>query len=202
MPALELTPAAREHIHAALARATPPRDHLRIEARVGARGFEYRLAAASAGDVSEDDVVLLQDGFRIVLDPETASWLDGARLDHRETLLESGFRFDNPNPPPSPTLPTGDRDDLTGTIADRVLRLLDTEINPAVATHGGRVELDCIEGEVVYLRFGGGCHGCGLVDVTLKQGIETRIRELVPEIRAVVDTTDHASGETPFYRDS
>jgi Fe/S biogenesis protein NfuA len=202
MPALELTPAARERIHAALARATPPRGHLRIEARVGTRGFEYRLAAASGGDISEDDVVFDQDGFRVVLDPETASRLDGARLDYRETLLESGFRFDNPNPPPSPALPTGDRQDLTGTIAEKVQRLLDTEINPAVAAHGGRVELDRLEDDVVYLRFGGGCHGCGLVDVTLKQGIETRIRELVPEISAVVDTTDHAAGETPFYRES
>ena len=197
---LEITSAACEKIHASLGRAEPPRDHLRIEAKAGVRGFEYRLAAASGDEVGTDDLVLAQEGFRVVLDRQSASWLRGAKLDYRETLLESGFRFDNPNLPPSPTLPSGSRADLTGSTADRVRRLLDTEINPAVAAHGGRVGLVGIEGGVVYLSFGGGCHGCGLVDVTLKQGIETRIKELVPEIERVVDTTDHAAGENPFYR--
>ena len=197
---LELTPVAREKIHAALERAAPPRDHLRIEARAGSAGFEYRLAAANRDDLSEDDLVFDQGSFRIVLDRRSAGWLEGARLDYRETLLESGFRFDNPNPPPTPTLPSGSRDDLTGSAAENVRRLLDTEINPAVAAHGGRVTLAGVEDGVVYLTFGGGCHGCGLVDVTLKQGIESRIKELLPEIERVVDTTDHAAGENPFYR--
>ncbi|HEY7472826.1 MAG TPA: NifU family protein [Gemmatimonadota bacterium] len=197
---IEITPVAREKIQTSLGRAEPPRDHLRIEARAAARGFEYRLAAASGEEIRPDDVVLDEGSFRVVLDTQSAQWLEGARLDYRETLLESGFRFDNPNPPPSPALPEGSRDDLTGSTADKVRRLLDAEINPAVAAHGGRVGLVGVEGGVVYLSFGGGCHGCGLVDVTLKQGIETRIRELVPEIERVVDTTDHAAGENPFYR--
>ena len=197
---LELTPAAREKIRAALERATPPRDHLRIEARPGKGGFEYRLAAVSSGEVREDDLVLDEDGFRIVLDGESAGWLRGARLDHRETLLESGFRFENPNPAPSPAIPSGARTDLTGTTAEKIRLLLDTEINPAVAAHGGRVELAGVEEGVVYLSFGGGCHGCGLVDVTLKQGIETRLKGVLPEILRVVDTTDHAAGANPFYR--
>lgn len=197
---LELTPVAREKIRAALEGAAPPRDHLRIEARPGRAGFEYRLAAAAGDELSEDDLVLDQGGFRIVLDPDSAGWLRGARLDYRDTLIESGFRFENPNPPPSPTIPSGARADLTGTTAEKIRRLLDTEINPAVAAHGGRVELAGVENEVVYLSFGGGCHGCGLVDVTLKQGIETRLKELLPEIERVVDTTDHAAGTNPFYR--
>jgi Fe/S biogenesis protein NfuA len=197
---VELTPVAREKIRAALERATPPRDHLRIETRPGRSGFEYRLAAMAAEELREDDVVVDEDGFRIVLDGESAGWLRGARLDYRETLLESGFRFENPNPPPSPTIPSGARADLTGTTAEKIRRLLDTEINPAVAAHGGRVELAGVEDRVVYLSFGGGCHGCGLVDVTHKQGIETRLKELLPEIEQVVDTTDHAAGANPFYR--
>ena len=196
---LELTPAARQKIRAALERVSPPRDHLRLEARPGRNGFEYRLAAMAVDDVRQDDLVQDEGGFRIVLDGESAGWLRGARLDYRETLLESGFRFENPNPPPSPTIPSGARDDLTGTTADKIRRLLETEINPAVAAHGGRVELAGVEGAVVYLSFGGGCHGCGLVDVTLKQGIETRLKEVLPEIERVVDTTDHAAGANPFY---
>ncbi len=196
---LELTPVAREKIRAALERASPPRDHLRIEARPGRAGFQYRLAAMAGDELSDNDLVLDEGSFRIVLDRESAGWLRGSRLDYRETLLESGFRFENPNPPPSPTIPSGARADLIGTTAEKVRRLLDSEINPAVAAHGGRVELAGVEEGVVYLSFGGGCHGCGLVDVTLKQGIETRLKELLPEIERVVDTTDHAAGANPFY---
>jgi Fe/S biogenesis protein NfuA len=197
---IELTPVADEKIRSALTSAEPPRDHLRIEARPGSGGFQYRLEAGSSEVLNPDDVVLHREGFRIVLDRQSAEWLEGARLDYRETLMDSGFRFENPNPPPVPAIASGTRDDLTGTTADKVQRLLDTEINPAVAAHGGRVALAGVEPGVVYLRFGGGCHGCGLVDVTLKQGIESRIKELLPEIERVVDTTDHAAGENPFYR--
>lgn len=197
---LELSPVARKKIEAALERATPPRDHLRIEVRPGKAGFEYRLAAAAGDEVGKDDLVQDEGSFRIVLDSESAGWLRGARLDYRETLLETGFRFENPNPPPSPTIPSGARADLTGSTADKIRRLLETEINPAVAAHGGRVELAGVEDGVAYLSFGGGCHGCGLVDVTLKQGIETRLKDLLPEIERVVDTTDHAAGANPFYR--
>ena len=196
---IELTPAAHSRIRTALERADPPRTHLRIEARPGAKGLDYRLAAVDEADVTEDDAVLEQGGFRIVVDADSASWISGARIDYLETLLESGFRFDNPNSPPTPALPSGARADLTGSVADRVRLLLDSEINPAVAAHGGRIELAGIEDGVVYLSFGGGCHGCGLVDVTLKQGVEARLRELVPEIQGVVDTTDHATGRNPYY---
>jgi Fe/S biogenesis protein NfuA len=197
---IELTPEADEKIRSALTSAEPPRDHLRIEARPGSGGFQYRLAAGGSEDLGPEDVVVHREGFRIVLDRQSAEWLEGARLDYRETLMDSGFRFENPNPPPMPAIASGSRDDLTGTVADKVQRLLDTEINPAVAAHGGRVALTGVEQGVVYLRFGGGCHGCGLVDVTLKQGIESRIKEVLPEIERVVDTTDHAAGENPFYR--
>lgn len=197
---LELTAAAREKIRAALESASPPRDHLRIEAHPGRSGFEYRLAAVAGEEVREDDLVLDEGEFRIVLAGDSVGWLRGARLDYRETLLESGFKFVNPNPPPTPTIPSGARTDLTGTIAEKIRLLLDTEINPAVAAHGGRVELAGVEKGVVYLSFGGGCHGCGLVDLTLKQGIETRLKEVLPEIERVIDTTDHAAGANPFYR--
>ncbi len=197
---LQITPTADARIQASLAGADPPRTLLRIEAHAGVKGFEYRLAAADESDIGEGDSVVDQGSFRVVIDAESARWLAGARLDWRESLLESGFRFDNPNPPPTPAIPSGARDDLLGSATEKVSRILDSEINPAVAAHGGRVELAGVEDGVVFLRFGGGCHGCGLVDVTLKQGVEARIKELMPEIERVVDTTDHAAGQTPFYR--
>ncbi|MDA1132352.1 MAG: NifU family protein [Proteobacteria bacterium] len=81
-----------------------------------------------------------------------------------------------------------------------VQEILDNEINPGVASHGGNVKLIDVADHTVYLEFGGGCHGCGMVDVTLKQGVETRIMEAVPTITAVLDITDHAEGTNPYYQ--
>ncbi len=77
--------------------------------------------------------------------------------------------------------------------------LLDREINPAVAQHGGYVELIDVKKNNVFLRRGGGCQGCGAADVTLKQGIEKAIRQLVPRVGEILDTTDHAAGRNPYY---
>ncbi len=81
----------------------------------------------------------------------------------------------------------------------KVQDVIDTMINPAVAGHGGFVELIDIQDSRVYLAMGGGCQGCGAADITLKAGIERLLREEIPEISEVLDTTDHASGENPYY---
>jgi Fe-S cluster biogenesis protein NfuA len=84
-------------------------------------------------------------------------------------------------------------------LKQRVQRLLNDQINPGVASHGGFVELIDVENNNVYLRLGGGCQGCGAADVTLKMGIERLIREEVPQVYQVLDVTDHASGQNPYY---
>lgn len=196
---LTLTDDARERIRTSFAAADPPRTHLRIRVELENGSFAYRLAGMTEGEIESDDHELPQGAFTVVLDPDSADRLEGATLDWRDSLIESGFVFDNPNTPASPVLPTGERDDLEGPVSDRVRMLLENEINPAIAAHGGRVTLVDVKDDRVYLAFGGGCHGCGMVDVTLKQGIETRIREAVPEVAEVVDTTDHSTGENPYY---
>ena len=87
-------------------------------------------------------------------------------------------------------------------LKSRVQDLIETMINPAVAGHGGFVELIDVQDNRVYLQMGGGCQGCGAADVTLKQGIERLIKEELPEIEEVLDTTDHASGDNPYYQPS
>ncbi len=87
-------------------------------------------------------------------------------------------------------------------IRKRIQQLLDREINPAVGMHGGWVELIDVKKNSVYLRLGGGCQGCGAADVTLKMGIEKSIRELIPEVGEILDTTDHAAGRNPYYQPS
>lgn len=81
----------------------------------------------------------------------------------------------------------------------KVQELIENMINPAVAGHGGWVELIDVQDKRVYLQMGGGCQGCGAADVTLKSGIERLLREELPEIEEVLDTTDHASGSNPYY---
>jgi Fe-S cluster biogenesis protein NfuA len=95
-------------------------------------------------------------------------------------------------------------DDIPGEeeIRARVQHLLDTEINPAVGSHGGWVELRGVQGNNVFLQLGGGCQGCGMADVTLKQGIETLLRKEIPELGEVLDQTDHAAGRNPYYAQS
>jgi Fe-S cluster biogenesis protein NfuA len=85
------------------------------------------------------------------------------------------------------------------TIKRRVQGILDQEINPAVAAHGGWVELIDVKRNEVFIRMGGGCVGCGMADVTLKQGVEKTIRQAIPEVGAILDTTDHAAGRNPYY---
>lgn len=87
-------------------------------------------------------------------------------------------------------------------LKQRIQRVFDTEINPAVATHGGLVSLIDVKGNIVYIQMGGGCQGCGMANVTLKQGIEVAIRREVPEVGEILDVTDHAEGRNPYYAPS
>jgi len=81
----------------------------------------------------------------------------------------------------------------------KVQELIDTMINPAIAGHGGYVDLIDVQDNRVYLQMGGGCQGCGAADITLKSGIERLIKDELPEVVEVLDTTDHASGSNPYY---
>jgi Fe-S cluster biogenesis protein NfuA len=82
---------------------------------------------------------------------------------------------------------------------ERVSDLFEQEVNPMVARHGGRVELIDVQDAVVLLRMGGGCQGCGMASVTLRQGIEGMLTQHIPEIQGILDITDHASGANPYF---
>jgi Fe/S biogenesis protein NfuA len=126
--------------------------------------------------------------------------LRGAVLDLSGDGTGPGLVMRNPNVP-SPTLGGSDLGDLelTGTTEEKIRTLLDERINPAIASHGGVANLIRVEGEIAHLELGGGCQGCGLAAVTLRQGIERAILDAIPEITEVVDVTDHAMGTNPFY---
>lgn len=197
---IHLTDTAKEQIINALRSGAPAREYLRMSAAVNGTKFKYNMRLIPASERAPEDTYIEIDACRIVIDPQSAEYLEGATIDFKEGIVESGFKFENPNVPATPSLGAGPRPDLTGPLAERVQRLLDTELNPAVAAHGGQMSLVGVKDDAVYLSFGGGCHGCGMVDVTLKQGVETRIKEVIPEITQVIDVTDHSTGENPYYR--
>jgi Fe-S cluster biogenesis protein NfuA len=85
---------------------------------------------------------------------------------------------------------------------EQVAKVFEEQVNPMVARHGGRVELIDVQDAVVMLRMGGGCQGCGMADVTLRQGIEGMLSQLVPDVRGIVDITDHATGANPYFQAS
>jgi len=91
---------------------------------------------------------------------------------------------------------------MAAELKERVQALLDNSINPAVAAHGGYIELIDVKDSTVYIQMAGGCQGCGAADVTLKAGIERLIKEEIPEVTEILDVTDHAAGRNPYYSPS
>jgi Fe/S biogenesis protein NfuA len=164
--------------------------------------YTYDMYFQAAADATAGDWIETLDGLTLVVPGSSIDHLRGSVLDLSQDLDGNGMVIRNPNrPPPSRQSPamTGPPPDLSGDVAQRVLQVLDYEINPAIAAHGGRADLVAVEDDTAYLRLSGGCAGCGMASVTLSQGIEVAIRESVPEIVNIVDVTDHASGTNPFY---
>jgi Fe/S biogenesis protein NfuA len=87
-------------------------------------------------------------------------------------------------------------------VAQRVTQVIEHQINPSIASHGGRAELVAVEEGTAFLRLGGGCQGCAMASVTLTQGIKVAITDAVPEVTEVVDVTDHQSGDNPYFQSS
>jgi len=196
---VELTETATEKVLDAL-KSQEGKSALRLEAKNnGTDQFSYSMRLIGDEDKGSEDYIVNIGGLDLVVDPTSAKNLNGASLDWEDRAVRSGFKFNNPNKPEVPEIGEGARDDLSGSLTEKVQKLLETELNPAVASHGGRINLVGVKDNKVYLTFGGGCHGCGMVDMTLKHGVEKRIKEVIPEIKEVIDSTDHSGGQNPFY---
>ncbi|HET6374122.1 MAG TPA: iron-sulfur cluster assembly accessory protein, partial [Candidatus Polarisedimenticolia bacterium] len=124
----------------------------------GPGGFQNELQFVGVEDRAPDDVVVEGDGFQVFIDPRSAENLSGATIDYVQGLYQSGFKITNPNP-----LWSDPR-------AQAVQEVIDSKINPGVAGHGGFVTLLDVKEETAFIALGGGCQGCGMADVTLKQG--------------------------------
>ena len=119
--------------------------------------------------------------------------LEGAGVDFVERVNESGFEIRPAARPPKVSgVPQGE-------LAEKVKEVLDAQVNPAVSAHGGEIVLVDVKGSEIFIEMAGGCQGCALSRMTLKQGVERMVRQAVPEITAVHEVTDHTSGDNPFY---
>jgi Fe/S biogenesis protein NfuA len=145
------------------------------------------------GQHQSDDRVVDYPAFRLFIAAEAESWLESAEIDFEESA--AGGQLTIKAPGIKGTEPSAD-----APLENRVVWLLDNEINPALASHGGKVALVEITAKMeAVLQFGGGCHGCGMADVTLKQGITQTLTREIPEITGVLDVTDHKTGKNPYY---
>jgi Fe/S biogenesis protein NfuA len=158
--------------------------------------YTYDMSFRPLEDAGDTDVVQHHDDLPIVIDADSVTALTGAALD----FSASGMVMQNPNKPAARS-PLADRPeaDLSGPVPQAVIQLLEEQINPAIAAHGGRADLVAVDDGIAYVRLSGGCQGCGMASVTLGQGIEVAILDNIPEITEVVDVTDHASGTNPYY---
>tara|TARA_B100000676_G_C17926219_1_gene758254 strand:- start:515 stop:1075 length:561 start_codon:yes stop_codon:yes gene_type:complete len=185
---LEITDKAREMLHKFSEQSDNDLVALKVEiVGRGPKGFQYDLQLISKEDAMEDDIESEIGDLVVFVGARSAPYLEGTILDYKETLMGGGFSFENPNPLWI--------DDVSKAVAE----VISNQVNPLVASHGGHVDLVGVDGGNAMISFGGGCQGCGMVDVTLKEGIEVMITEEVPEITAVIDMTDHEAGTNPFY---
>jgi Fe/S biogenesis protein NfuA len=161
---------------------------LRVTVDEEGGAFYYRIEVVEENSREEADTVVDCDGLAVYVGPESAPRLQRATLQYIDGPRGGGFRFENPNRPRL----------LDDPLAARVQQILDEQVNPGVADHGGRVMLVDVRDGKAYIRFGGGCQGCGMADVTLKQGVMATLQREIPEIVEVLDTTDHAAGADPY----
>jgi Fe/S biogenesis protein NfuA len=161
--------------------------------------YSYEMALMLLDTAPEGVHLEEHGGLTFVIPEADVEKLRGAEVKMSRDLLNPGLVLENPNSPSPRILGDGPVPDLDGPVAERVVQVVREMINPAIASHGGVAEVVAVEDGTVYVRLGGGCQGCGMATVTLSQGIESTLKQTVPEITKVVDVTDHAGGANPYY---
>lgn len=189
-----ITPAARDYF-ASLLEQQPEGTNLRIRIeRPGSPTAEVELAYCPAGQEEAEDQPIDCGQFSLFVEINSLPVLQEAMIDFERNAMGGELTIRAPGL-------KGEKPADNAPLAERVGWVLEARINPMVASHGGKVSLVEITAENdVLLKFGGGCHGCGMVDVTLKNGIETTMKQELPEVRSVLDATDHSSGDNPYYK--
>lgn len=198
---IEITPAALEQISALRDAEAIPDLYLGLRiAGVGVSGFQYETAFVRGEDVPETDHREMHGTLPVAIPPSSVDNLRGSVLDLSDDPAAPGLVLRNPNPATPAGVPDLGELELSGTVEERITQLLEQQINPAIAAHGGWVRLITLDGATAHLEMGGGCQGCGLAAMTLRNGIEAAVKQHIPEIEEIVDATNHEAGTNPFYQ--
>ena len=190
---IQISESAQTHFRKLIEREALPGLGVRLSAvHPGTVKADVRLEFAEPGDLLGDEWAIDCDGFTLWLEAASISYLDSAEIDYENKGTGGQLQIRAPKI-------KGEVPAQSASLVERVLWIVEHEINPQLAQHRGNVSVQEVTAEgVVVLRFGGGCHGCGMADVTLKQGIEKTLLEKVPGVTAVRDATDHDSGDAPY----
>ncbi|MGH8034711.1 MAG: NifU family protein [Lysobacterales bacterium] len=191
---IEITPKAQTYFERLIAQQDDDGLGLRISVRLpGTPNASCDLQFCPANQQRERDRAVVYGAFTLFVAEESEQWLEQAQIDFEESGAGGQLTIRAPGI-------KGHEPAADAPVERRVEWLIESEINPSLAAHKGRVSLVEITRRMeVVLQFGGGCQGCGMVDVTLKQGIEKSMMEKIPEITAVIDSTDHRGGKNPYY---
>ncbi|MDQ3617853.1 MAG: NfuA family Fe-S biogenesis protein [Pseudomonadota bacterium] len=190
---IQISESAQTHFRKLIEREALPGLGVRLSAvHPGTAKADVRLEFAEPGDLQGDEWAVDCEGFTLWLEAATAHYLDSAEIDYETGATGGQLQIRAPKI-------KGEVPADSASLVERVRWLVEHEINPQLAQHRGHVEVEEVTADgVVMLRFGGGCHGCGMADVTLKQGIEKTLMEKVPGVTAVRDATDHDTGAAPY----
>ena len=194
---IQISENAQTHFRRLIEREALPGLGVRLAAvHPGTARADVQLEFAEPGDLKGDEWAIDCEGFTLWLDAPSVKFLDGAEIDFTSQATGGQLQIRAPKI-------KGEAPDGSASLVERVRWLVEHEINPQLASHGGHVAVQEVTAEgVVVLRFGGGCHGCGMADVTLKQGIEKTLLQKVPGVTAVRDATDHDTGTAPYIKRS
>lgn len=192
---IQISESAQSHFRRLIEREDLPGLGVRLSAmRPGTPAADVRLEFAEPADLQGDEWAIDCEGFTLWLDAASVQYLDGAEIDYAAQATGGQLQIRAPKI-------KGEAPAESASLVERARWIVEHEINPQLAQHKGHVDLQEVTADgVVVLRFGGGCHGCGMVDVTLKQGIEKTLLERVPGVTAVRDATDHATGQAPYIK--
>ncbi|MFC3816369.1 NfuA family Fe-S biogenesis protein [Lysobacter sp. GCM10012299] len=192
---INISESAQRHFLKLIEREALPGLGVRLAAvHAGTPRADVRLEFAEPGDLQGDEWAVDCEGFTVWLDAASVKYLDGAQIDYETQATGGQLQIRAPKI-------KGEEPAESASLVERVHWIVEHEINPQLASHRGNVAVQEVTAEgVVVLRFGGGCHGCGMADVTLKQGIEKTLMTKVPGVTAVRDATDHETGDAPYIR--
>jgi len=193
---ITITPEAIENL-LEMRNAEPDGDQLGLRLAIASdpgQDFRYDLSFEEYLKAAFTDEVRTHDGLKVIVPGDDVELLTGATLDYTST---QGLVIRNPNKPATPDIEGLTNDDE---LSAEVETLVATEVNPALAAHGGFVTYVGHDGEgTAYMTMGGGCHGCSMSKMTMLDGVQTMLSEALPAVERVRDLTDHTTGENPYY---